>query len=123
MSTLTLSGKKTMTTFAEGVALAEDAPANAITKGLDGAKVSLQPESPKPVRLGGSPDEGEASGDGSGSKPNGGKVYIVKKLVLQVDIKKIRQLQDLLEILDELEDKANSSEDPDDDLETDYALA
>lgn len=123
LSTLTLSGKKTMTTFAEGVALAEDAPANAITKGLDGAKVSLQPESPKPVRLGGSPDEGEASGDGSGSKPNGGKVYIVKKLVLQVDIKKIRQLQDLLEILDELEDKANSSEDPDDDLETDYALA
>lgn len=123
LSTLTLSGKKTMTTFAEGVALAEDAPANAITKGLEGAKVSLQQEEVKPVRLGGGsgeePDAGDSSGNGSGN----GKVFIIKKLVLQVDAKKIKQLQDLLEILEEVEDKTNSSEDPDDDPETEYALA
>lgn len=123
LSTLTLSGKKTMTTFAEGVTLAEDAPANAITKGLEGARVSLQQDAPKPVRLGGSTGEEADAGDGSGSAGRDGKVFIVKKLVLQVDVKKIKQLQDLLEIVGELEDKINSGEDPDDDPETDFALA
>lgn len=123
LSTLTLSGKKTMTTFAEGVALAEDAPVNAITKGLEGARVSLQQDAPKPVRLGGSTGEEADAGDGSGSAGRDGKVFIVKKLVLQVDVKKIKQLQDLLEIVGELEDKINSGEDPDDDPETDFALA
>lgn len=123
LSTLTLSGKKTMTTFAEGVTLAEDAPANAITRSLEGAKVSLQQEAPKPVRLGGGTDEEADAGDGSGSAGRDGKVFIVKKLVLQVDVKKIKQLQDLLEIVGELEDKINSGEDPDDDPETDFALA
>ena len=122
LSTLTLSGKKTMTTFAEGVTLAEDAPANAITKGLEGARVSLQQDAPKPVRLGGSTGEEADAGDGSGSAGRDGKVFIVKKLVLQVDVKKIKQLQDLLEIVGELEDKINSCEDPDDDPETDFAL-
>ena len=123
LSTLTLSGKKTMTTFAEGVTLAEDAPANAITKGLEGARVSLQQDAPEPVRLGGSTGEEADAGDGSGSAGRDGKVFIVKKLVLQVDVKKIKQLQDLLEIVGELEDKINSGEDPDDDPETDFALA
>ncbi len=123
LSTLTLSGKKTMTTFAEGVTLAEDAPANAITRSLEGAKVSLQQEAPKPVRLGGGTDEEADAGDGSGSPGRDGKVFIIKKLVLQVDVKKIKQLQDLLEIAGELEDKINSGEDPDDDPETDFALA
>lgn len=123
LSTLTLSGKKTMTTFAEGVTLVEDAPANAITKGLEGARVSLQQDAPKPVRLGGSTGEEADAGDGSGSAGRDGKVFIVKKLVLQVDVKKIKQLQDLLEIVGELEDKINSGEDPDDDPETDFALA
>lgn len=123
LSTLTLSGKKTMTTFAEGVTLAEDAPANAITKGLEGARVSLQQDAPKPVRLGGSTGEEADAGDGSGSAGRDGKVFIVKKLVLQVDVKKIKQLQDLLEIVGELEDKINSGEDSDDDPETDFALA
>lgn len=123
LSTLTLSGKKTMTTFAEGVTLAEDAPANAITKGLEGARVSLQQDAPKPIRLGGSTGEEADAGDGSGSAGRDGKVFIVKKLVLQVDVKKIKQLQDLLEIVGELEDKINSGEDPDDDPETDFALA
>lgn len=123
LSTLTLSGKKTMTTFAEGVTMAEDAPANAITRSLEGAKVSLQQEAPKPVRLGGGTDEEADAGDGSGSPGRDGKVFIIKKLVLQVDVKKIKQLQDLLEIVGELEDKINSGEDPDDDPETDFALA
>ena len=123
LSTLTLSGKKTMTTFAEGVTLAEDAPANAITRSLEGAKVSLQQEAPKPVRLGGGTDEEADAGVGSGSPGRDGKVFIIKKLVLQVDVKKIKQLQDLLEIVGELEDKINSGEDPDDDPETDFALA
>lgn len=123
LSTLTLSGQRTMTTFAEGVALADDAPANAITKGLERAKVSIQQETPKPVRLGGGSDEKPDAGDRSGSGTNGGKVFIIKKLVLQVDAKKIKQLQDLLEILEEVEDKTNSSEDPDDDPETEFALA
>ena len=123
LSTLTLSGKKTMTTFAEGVTLAEDDPANAITKGLEGARVSLQQDALEPVRLGGSTGEEADAGDGSGSAGRDGKVFIVKKLVLQVDVKKIKQLQDLLEIVGELEDKINSGEDPDDDPETDFALA
>lgn len=123
LSTLTLSGKKTMTTFAAGVTLAEDAPVNAITKGLEGARVSLQQDAPKPVRLSDGTGEEADAGDGSGSAGRDGKVFVIKKLVLQVDVKKIKQLQDLLEIVGELEDKINSGEDPDDDPETDFALA
>lgn len=123
LSTLTLSGKKTMTTFAAGVTLAGDAPVNAITKGLEGARVSLQQDAPKPVRLSDGTGEEADAGDGSGSASRDGKVFIVKKLVLQVDVKKIKQLQDLLEIVGELEDKINSGEDPDEDPETDFALA
>ena len=48
LSTLTLSGQRTMTTYAHGLELAQDAPAQAIEKGLDGAKATLERE-PVPV--------------------------------------------------------------------------
>lgn len=123
LSTLTLSGKKTMTTFAEGVALAEDAPANAITKGLTRTRVSLEQEQPKPVRQGDGPKRDTGPRDENNSKAGGGTVYKIQKLILQIDAKKIKQLQDLLEILEELKDMDNSSADPEDDPDIDYTLA
>ncbi|MEA4933169.1 MAG: phage tail tape measure protein, partial [Lawsonibacter sp.] len=41
LSTLTLSGRKTMTTYAQGVSLAQSEPAQAIQKGLSKAKTAL----------------------------------------------------------------------------------
>ena len=112
-----------MTTFAEGVTLAEDAPPT------QSPRVWREPGSASsrmlPSRSAWAASTGEEAnaGDGGGSAGRDGKVFIVKKLVLQVDVKKIKQLQDLLEIVGELEDKINSGEDPDDDPETDFALA
>ena len=126
------AGRRLVTTFVDGIKSVAMAPINAV-KGIFGkisnlfphsdAKEGLQQDAPKPVRLGGGTGEEADAGDGSGSAGRDGKVFIVKKLVLQVDVKKIKQLQDLLEIVGELEDKINSGEDPDDDPETDFALA
>ncbi len=113
-----------MTTFAEGVTLAEDAPANAITKGSGGARVSLQQDAPKPVRLGGSTGEEADAGDGKAAPPEGmAKSLSSRSWCCRWMSRRSKQLQDLLEIVGELEDKINSGEDPDDDPETDFALA
>lgn len=77
LSTLTLSGQRTMTTYAHGLELAQDAPAQAIEKGLDGAKATLEREPVQKVDLtsGGGKKEGSESG-GSGEGSSGKQVII-----------------------------------------------
>ena len=138
LSTLTLSGQRTMTTYAGGLEKASNAPAQAIEKGLGMAnnvlekttlnaavepvsgnmaqavetekpKPSLNREPPKKVSLSG---DGEGKGNnngGSSDDGNGAKQVIIQKLLIPVDLKKIKDLQQLLELLKEVEDFANAN--------------
>ena len=138
LSTLTLSGQRTMTTYAGGLEKASNAPAQAIEKGLGMAnnvlekttlnaavepvsgnmaqavetekpKPSVDREPPKKVSLSdggeGKDNKGGSSGDG-----NGAKQVVIQKLLIPVDLKKIKDLQQLLELLKEVEDFANANE-------------
>ena len=138
LSTLTLSGQRTMTTYADGLEKASNAPAQAIEKGLGMAnnvlekttlnaavepipgnmaqaaedekpKPTINREPPKKVSLSG---DGEGKGNNNGGNSddgNGAKQVIIQKLLIPVDLKKIKDLQQLLELLKEVEDFANAN--------------
>lgn len=109
LSTLTLSGQRTMTTYAHGLELAQNAPANATEKGLAKVGTALNNEPIKKVRLSGSDDgDDNNQGGGSGSSSNGKKV-IIQKLLMKVDVKTIRELQQLLKLLGEVEEYVNGN--------------
>ena len=138
LSTLTLSGQRTMTTYAGGLEKASNAPAQAIEKGLGMAnnvleKTSLnaavepvpgnmaqaiETEKPKPSVDREPPKKVSLSGDGAGKDNKGGssdggngaKQVVIQKLLIPVDLKKIKDLQQLLELLKEVEDFANANE-------------
>lgn len=111
LSTLTLSGQRTMTTYAEGLTLAQNAPAEAMEKGLSKTKATLEREPTKKVNLNGGSDQSGSSGEteGSGSK----KGINIQKFIMQVDLKKIKDLQTLLALLQEIEDYTNGNGDED----------
>lgn len=113
LSTLTLSGQRTMTTYAHGLDLAGNAPAEAMGKSLDQARATLEREPIGKISFGGGEEAGE--GEGSGSKgTGGGKSVIIQKLLMQVDLKQIKDLQSLIALLKEVEDfaESNGTEDP-----------
>ena len=113
LSTLTLSGQRTMTTYAHGLELAQNAPAEAMEKGLAQTKATLEREPSKKVNLKGTSEQDESSGDGESRSPGSGKQVIIQKLLMQVDLKKIKDLQQLLALLKEIEDYTNGNGDED----------
>ena len=113
LSTLTLSGQRTMTTYAHGLELARNAPAEAMEKGLAQTKATLEREPSKKVNLKGTSEQDESSGDGESRSPGSGKQVIIQKLLMQVDLKKIKDLQQLLALLKEIEDYTNGNGDED----------
>lgn len=120
LSTLTLSGKRTMTTYAHGLTLAQNAPAEAMEKGLTYTKATLEREPVKKINLKeNAKSQDEHSGRTENSNGNDGKAVIIQKLIMPVDLKKIKDLQMLLSIIKEIEDIKNSNgdEDPDWDLD------
>lgn len=120
LSTLTLSGQRTMTTYAHGLTLAQNAPAEAMEKGLTRTKATLEREPLKKVNLkNSSKNQDEHSDNEESSSANEGKTVIIQKLIMPVDLKKIKDLQTLLSIIKEIEDvtNSNSTEDLDWDLD------
>nr|DAQ22171.1 MAG TPA: tail tape measure [Caudoviricetes sp.] len=117
LSTLTLSGQRTMTTYAHGLTLGQDAPAAAMEQGLERAKATLEREPVKKVNLTGKDTDGQTTDEEAGDSAGSGKKVIIQKLLMQVDLKKLKDLQGLLEILKEVEDYAegNGTEEPDGD--------
>ena len=72
-------------------------------------KPTINREPPKKVSLSG---DGEGKGNnngGSSDDGNGAKQVIIQKLLIPVDLKKIKDLQQLLELLKEVEDFANAN--------------
>lgn len=135
LSTLTLSGQRTMTTYARGLTLEQNAPAEAVRQGLSGIQAALSSEpatldwpafsyEPAPkvsLRDKNSSRSGEESDSVSGN--DSAKSVIIQKLLLQVDLKKIKDLQMLLALLREVEDYANANGDIDPEGDTDAAYA
>ena len=120
LSTLTLSGKRTMTTYAHGLTLAQNAPAEAMEKGLTYTKATLEREPVKKVNLKENTKSQDEHSDGSESgNGNDGKTVIIQKLIMPVDLKKIKDLQTLLSIIKEIEDIKNSNGDEDSDWDSD----
>lgn len=119
LSTLTLSGQRTMTTYAKGVTSAQDTPSEAIEKGLNKTKTALDREPVKKVKIGGSGDQQQGTNETESSSSGSGKNVIIQKLLMQVDLKKIKDLQQLLKLLAEIEDYTNGSGDEGDDSDGD----
>ena len=71
---------------------------------------------------GGKKEGSESGGSGEGSS---GKQVIIQKLLIPVDLKKIKDLEQLLAMLKEVEDyaEANGSEEPADDQDAEPAPA
>lgn len=109
LSTLTLSGQRTMTTYAHGLTLAGDAPAEAMNKSLQQVQGALDRKPEKKIDLGGGKKDKDESSDEGGSGK--GKQVIIHKLLVPVDLKKIKDLQQLLALLQEVEDYAAANED------------
>ena len=116
LSTLTLSGQRTMTTYANGLALAQDAPAAVMERGLRGAKAALEWDPVEKVRVsyrGNDEDGGSAEGADSGGS---GKQINIKNLIIRIDPRTIKDLQTVFSVIREIEDYTNGcGEDPDED--------
>ncbi|MCD7947203.1 MAG: phage tail tape measure protein, partial [Oscillospiraceae bacterium] len=98
LSTLTLSGQRTMTTYAHGLTLAENAPAEAVESGLQRTAVSLERKPANVVRT-------DSSEDGDGDADTSGKRSItIQKLIYNVDFKNLKDLPQLLAMLQEMQD-------------------
>lgn len=109
LSTLTLSGQRTMTTYAQGIENAQNAPAEATEKSLEKTKLSLEREPVKKIGFGSTSEDEEGSKSGGGNDGSSAKQVIIQKLLIPVDLKKIKDLQQLLALLKEVEDFAEAN--------------
>lgn len=102
-----------MTTYAHGLTMAQNAPAEAMEKGLEQTKATLEREPTKKVNLTGGGDQGDGADESGARSSSGGKTVVIQKLLMQVDLKKIKDLQTLLALLKEVEDFTNGNGDED----------
>ena len=121
LSTLTLSGQRTMTTYAHGLKLAQDAPAEAAEQGLKLTRSRLEREPVRKIPLG-PPGSGKDGGEESAGSGGSAKQVIIQKVIIPTDLKTIKDLRQLLEILKELESYSEANEDAEDDGDPDAAL-
>lgn len=128
LSTLTLSGKRTMSTYAEGIRLAGGLPGTEAEKALLGVQGLISPEKDgagagieatrepsRPVFAERFRDSRETVTSEKSEKEKG---VSIRELHLNVDLKSIKELPQLLKLLREVEDFVNSGGTPTDDLET-----
>ena len=121
LSTLTLSGQRTMTTYAHGLKLAQDAPAEAAEQGLKLTRARLEREPVRKIPLG-TTGSGKDGGEESAGSGGSAKQVIIQKVIIPTDLKTIKDLRQLLEILKELESYSEANEDAEDDGDPDAAL-
>lgn len=108
LSTLTYSGKRTMTTYAHGVMLAQAAPAEAVEKGMGRTKDALGRDPIKKVSF----KRQKAEEDNSYTEEageGGNKGVYIKQLVARIDFSKIKELPELIRLLQEVESYTNSN--------------
>lgn len=105
LSTLTLSGHRTMSTIAQGIQSGENLPYEAVEKGLGKVDKSISRE-PKKVSL----KEVYSSKEQTKETNNqNDRKIIIEKLLFNVDFKKLKDLPLLLSLISEIEDYMNSN--------------
>ncbi|BFL02145.1 hypothetical protein K070079E91_44950 [Eisenbergiella porci] len=104
LSKLTLSGRKVMTTFAGGIKQEENLPTETVQKSFESMEFSVVDRVPEPKK---EKKKEEVSGDGP--ERTGGKRFTINHLHLEVDIKKIKDLQKLFQLMEEIEDYTNGN--------------
>ena len=94
-----------------------------MNKSLQRVQGALDREPEKKIDLGGGKKDKDESSDEGGSGK--GKQVIIHKLLVPVDLKKIKDLEQLIAMLKEVEDyaEANGSEEPADDQDAEPAPA
>lgn len=85
-----------------------------LAKSLSHKTASLPQRPAKKIKLSSRKKE-EDEDEGKSSSSNGAKNVIIKKLLMQVDLKQIKDLQKLLKLLGEVEDYTNGNGDEEDD--------
>ena len=114
LSTLTLSGRRVLETFGTGIKQTENVPAETVEQSFERMNFSTaRPEYRKEGK------ETSETGNVSGQKDESKivtKKTIIEHLELKVELKKLKELKKLFELIDEIEDYTNSNgtdEDPD----------
>lgn len=104
LSKLTLSGRKVMATFAGGIRQEENLPSETVQKSLEGINFSVAAKTPELKKE-------KKQEEPSGKNPEGtaGKRFTINHLHLEVDIKKIKDLQKLFQLVEEIEDFTNGN--------------
>jgi len=106
LSTLTLSGQRTMTTIAEGIRSADDAPADAVERGFH--KIETTREPVKRVAIHEIVEQSPKQDTDANAASNGSRQTTIQNLNFNIDINKLKELLQLLKILDEIEDNQYS---------------
>lgn len=104
LSRLTLSGRKVMTTFASGIRQEENLPSETVRKSFESMEFSVAAKAPETRKEKKEDASEEEAGTASRSKKT-----IIEKLILNVDIKKIKDLNKLLQLIEEIEDYTNGN--------------
>lgn len=104
LSKLTLSGNKVLSTLSTGIKQSENLPAEAVNQSFEKIDLSVKK---KPGKTGLKQDEEKAGTNEEAGKAEAKKT-VIERLMLNVDLKTIKDLQALLKLVDEIEDYTNS---------------
>ena len=92
-----------MTTYAHGLNLAQDIPAQEMERGLRQARAALEREPVGKIEIGAASENEDNDTGETGKTRSDGKQVIIEKLIMQVDLKKIKDLQTLINLAKEIE--------------------
>lgn len=104
LSKLTLSGRKVMTTFAGGIRKEENIPSETVQKAFEDIDFSISSKAPELKK-----EKKQEEPSGKNPERTGGKRFTINHLHLEVDIRKIKDLQKLFQLVEEIEDYTNGN--------------
>lgn len=110
LSQLTLSGRKVLTTFANGIQQEEKLPAEIVNQSFEGMNFDISSKAPKTSKE--KKQERKSSDEGGRTII---KKTTIENLTIPVDLKKLKDIKALLQLIEEIEDFTNSNgsdEDP-----------
>lgn len=106
LSTLTLSGRKVLETFDAGIRQRENLPAESVNRSFE--KIEFSAARPDP-EFASREEKKDINSKGSITGSQSKKGTIIENLNLHIDLKKIKDLQKLLQLLEEIEDYTNGN--------------
>lgn len=106
LNQLTLSGRKVMTTFAGGISQEEKLPSETIRKSFDQMDFSVAKREPE---TGKGKTDGKETGKSEKKAASRKKKTIIEQLVMNVDIRNLKDLKKLLQLIEEIEDYTNGN--------------